>query len=44
MKKIDYLEPEIKVVKLDVIQMICASGGESQTGGLSDDEEDGDPD
>jgi len=44
MKKIDYLTPEIKVVKLNVIKMICASGGEEQTGGLSGEVTPGDPD
>jgi len=44
MKKIEYSTPETSVVELKLAQIICASGGESQTGSLDEEITEGDPD
>ena len=43
MKKIEYMTPEMEVVDLKYNQILCASDGGSQQGGLDDEYDDEDP-
>jgi hypothetical protein len=43
MKKLEYVTPEVESMKIEYSKILCASDGNTQTPGLSDDYSDDDP-